>query len=119
MGCMRLASLFAVGVAFALASCGEADRPASRPVDLDRPVHAPTRPMEPVDVVDPATCRRLAKRLPGRALDRANELAHEKRCSVRVVESDGRHLPVTDDFVRSRINVSVEHGSVVDVVGLF
>ena len=48
-----------------------------------------------------------AKKLRGRRLIVARELALRYGCSLRVVERNGRPLAVTDDLRRNRINVGV------------
>ena len=39
--------------------------------------------------------------------------------TMRIVKEDGQDLPVTKDFRPTRINVEIELGRIVDVVGLF
>jgi hypothetical protein len=118
MSVLRAALLVALVVAAAAAAgCGE-DRGFGAAEDPDARVHAPvqrsTRPP-----ADRATCRRLSRRLPGRRLARAAAMARKARCALRVVIRDGRDLPVTEDFSRSRVNVAVTSATVVRVVGLF
>jgi pimeloyl-ACP methyl ester carboxylesterase len=80
---------------------------------------APARRSNPAAAADPATCRRLSRRLRGRRLADAMALARKANCAVRVVERDGHQLVVTEDFSPTRINVKVSAGSVTEVAGLY
>jgi hypothetical protein len=117
---LRLACLFAL--ALAIAACGEADEPVSG-ADPDQPVQAPADTSPPggpaAEPASPARCRRVSRRLVGRQLGAAHSIARKAGCALRVVVEDGRSLPVTEDFSRSRINVRIEDGEVAGVAGLF
>ena len=101
-----------------LAGCGEADD-AAAPAGPDTPVTAPAVQDPVPQPADPATSERLGRRLEGWSLERARARAERERCPLRIVESDGVTLAVTDDYSESRINVSVDAGRVTKVTGLF
>jgi hypothetical protein len=115
---MRPTPWLLVMLALGLAACGDAEPPEPA-ADPDQPVQAPARHEPTGPPPDPAACERLSRRLPGRGVDEAEALAREARCALRVVERDGRSLPVTEDFSESRINVRVRDGVVTEVAGLF
>ena len=60
-----------------------------------------------------------ARRLIGRRLPRARQIAHAHGCSVRVVKRDGESLPVTEDFSWTRIDVAVNDGRVTGIDGVY
>lgn len=60
-----------------------------------------------------------SKRLVGKRVRRARELARKYGCTVRVVRRNGQDLPVTKDFSTARANVAMRRGRVVKVVGIF
>ena len=60
-----------------------------------------------------------ARRLIGRRLPRAREIAHAHDCTVRVVKRDGESLPITEDFSRTRIDVAVNDGRVTAIDGIY
>jgi hypothetical protein len=49
-----------------------------------------------------------AKKLKGKRLEAARELALRHGCTVRVVRRNGRNLPVTADLKPNRINVAIK-----------
>lgn len=53
-----------------------------------------------------------ARRLVGRSLSDAEQLAQRNECTVRVVARDGERLAVTEDLRPNRINVTVDRGYV-------
>jgi hypothetical protein len=104
-------------VVLLLAACGEAEEPASTP-DPDQPVQSTDVAPAPTPA-PPRNCRRTSRRLPGRTLADAQAIADRARCPLRVIEEDGRSLPVTEDFSPDRINVRVRDGRVAEVDGLY
>ena len=59
-----------------------------------------------------------AASLDGSQLADARATAKAYHCEVRVVERDGKDLPVTADLRQSRINVAIADGQVIDVRGI-
>jgi hypothetical protein len=55
----------------------------------------------------------------GMPVEEARHAVAAGGCSLRVVEEDGKSLPITQDFSTERVNVIVEDGSVVRVDGVY
>jgi hypothetical protein len=60
-----------------------------------------------------------ARRLIGKRLPRAREIARAHDCTARVVKRDGESLPVTEDFSWTRIDVAVNGGRVTGIDGVY
>jgi hypothetical protein len=60
-----------------------------------------------------------ATALTGLGLPEAERRAERRGCSVRVVERDGESLVVTEDFRPDRVNLAVEDGEVVAIIGAY
>jgi hypothetical protein len=60
-----------------------------------------------------------ARRLIGRRLPRAREIARAHDCTVRVVKRDGESLPVTLDLSTTRIDVAVRDRRVTAIDGVY
>jgi hypothetical protein len=114
----RLLPLAALALMLVVVGCGEANEsvPAADP---EQPVQAPADQVATPAPAAPKHCKRVSRRLVGRSVGAARSIARKARCSLRVVIEDGRNLPVTEDFSRSRINVRVDDGEIVEVVGRF
>lgn len=59
------------------------------------------------------TLKAFAAGLEGEPLNRALAAAEEKKVRVQVISTDGQAIPVTTDWVPSRISISTEGGRVV------
>jgi hypothetical protein len=111
---MRTITLLATTLLLSIPTAAGAVPPKSDGVDRPGP-YCPKRTDQ-----SPREGKRFdASRLEGKTLGRARKLARDHQCSVRVVRLDGQPLPVTDDFIPSRINVSVVGSRVKRVVGIF
>ena len=95
----------------ALAGCGGGtDAPAGSGADHDAPVSS--TPSQPSAVAPVKKCTLAPSRVVGRTQMAAMRLAERHGCVLRVIESDGVSLAITDDYSPSRINVAVRDGVV-------
>ena len=56
----------------------------------------------------------------GLTVEQAQQVARQQGCNkIRVIQRDGKDLPVTLDFQTDRLNVAVEDGKVTGVDGVY